>query len=90
MLQAALVRWNMRLRAWPRWQRTLAAVSVAQLISMLAFMAYMSFIPYYVQEMGALDEAQTIYWTSLFASSAAIAMAISSPKCRFRTACRNH
>lgn len=62
-----------------KWQRTLIALAIGQLISLSAFSFVFPFFPLYVQTLGVHGTAEAGVWAAAIISSTALAMAISQP-----------
>jgi len=61
------------------WKRNLAVLASAQFLTMVGFSLYMSFIPYYMQEISGISDAEAMRWAAYFQTGGAISMMIAAP-----------
>ncbi len=62
-----------------RWQRTLIALAVGQLVTLAAFSFVFPFFPLYVQTLGIQGTSEAAAWAAAVISATALAMAVSQP-----------
>lgn len=62
-----------------KWQRTLAALCIAQTISMMAFSFVFPFFPLYIQTLGVRGTAEAAQWAGAIIAATAVSMTIAQP-----------
>ncbi len=63
----------------PRWQLTLYAMWIAQLLAILGFSFVMPFLPFYVRELGVTNERALRVWAGLLMTGSALMMSTMAP-----------
>jgi DHA1 family multidrug resistance protein-like MFS transporter len=61
------------------WKRNLYTIFIAELIVIMGFSFVVPFLPLYVQETGNFTTSEAAFWAGIAASSASLAMFLSSP-----------
>ena len=61
------------------WKRNLYTIFIAELIVIMGFSFVVPFLPLYIQETGNFTTAEAAFWAGIAASSASMAMFLSSP-----------
>lgn len=61
------------------WKRNLYTIFIAELVVIMGFSFVVPFLPLYIQQTGNLTTTDAAFWAGIAASSAALAMFISSP-----------
>ncbi|MCS7256720.1 MAG: MFS transporter, partial [Thermomicrobium sp.] len=63
----------------PNWQRTLAALWLAQTLTIIGFSLRTPFLPFFVAELGARDLQSQVLWAGAINAGGAAVMAITAP-----------
>ena len=63
----------------PNWQRTLAALWLAQTLTIIGFSLRTPFLPFFVAELGARDLRSQVLWAGAINAGGAAVMAITAP-----------
>ncbi|HEX9897514.1 MAG TPA: MFS transporter [Dehalococcoidales bacterium] len=61
------------------WKRNLYTIFIAELIVIMGFSFVVPFLPLYIQEIGKYTTKEAAFWAGIAASSASLAMFLSSP-----------
>ena len=61
------------------WKRNLVAVWISQFLSIMGFAFAFPYVPFYLRELGVVDEAELGWWIAGFAASAPVSLALASP-----------
>jgi MFS transporter, DHA1 family, multidrug resistance protein len=61
------------------WQRSLAALWVAQALTMIGFSFFFPFVPLFIQAMGVDDVVAATQWAGVIAAASSISMAVAQP-----------
>ncbi len=61
------------------WKRTFAAAFVAQIISIMGFSLAFPFMPFFLQDLGIVDQAEQAWWAGFLQGLAGITLAIFAP-----------
>ncbi len=61
------------------WKRNLYTIFIAELVVIMGFSFVVPFLPLYIQETGKFTTAEAAFWAGIAASSASLAMFLSSP-----------
>ena len=62
-----------------RWKSTLAASWIAQVFSIMGFAFVMPFLPFYVRELGIVDEKSVLMWSGWLTTVCGLTMAVFAP-----------
>ena len=62
-----------------RWKSTLAASWIAQVFSIMGFAFVMPFLPFYVRELGVVDEKSVLMWSGWLTTVCGLTMAVFAP-----------
>lgn len=64
---------------YPGWRRNLAFVWLGVFVGLLGANFVFPFIPFFIKELGVVDEAEVAYWTGITASVTGLSLTVTAP-----------